>query len=182
MVDLDPICAPYSGVLFSLSRRCLWQRALWIGSLKAARVGAAVTALLAVGLVLRAVTTMRSDMFETGTIWYLVVALAVQLIIVFALGAASVILLRRQRDATLIAMLRQNSRHRCPAAMLHLCGIVTPRRRALGALVHRSVLLSGLAFCLEGTAFYVYFRHCNAALEKSFTVVYWDRGAAVVPR
>ena len=27
-----------------------------------------------------------------------------------------------------------------------------------------------------------FFRHCNAALEKSFTVVYWDRGGAVVPR
>ena len=27
-----------------------------------------------------------------------------------------------------------------------------------------------------------FLRHCNAALEKSFTVVYWDRGAAVVPR
>ena len=27
-----------------------------------------------------------------------------------------------------------------------------------------------------------FFRHCNAALEKSFTVVYWDRGAAVVMR
>ena len=136
----------------------VWQRALWIGSLKAARFGAAITALLAVGLVLQAVTTVRSDMFETGTISYLVVAFALQLTIVFALGAASVILVRHQRDATLIAMLRQNSRHTWPAGMLHLCGIVTPRRRALGALVHRSVLLSALAFCLEGTAFYVYFR------------------------
>lgn len=27
-----------------------------------------------------------------------------------------------------------------------------------------------------------FFRHCNAALEKSFTVVCWDRGTAVVPR
>ena len=48
----------------------VWQRALWIGSTKAARFGAAITALLAVGLVLWAVTTVRSDMFETGTIWY----------------------------------------------------------------------------------------------------------------
>ena len=221
IVDLDPICAPYRGVLFSLrairaaiaslagsallagpgllwfamydfgapglgvisgvvftafllavgSVFIVWQRALWIGSLKAARVGAAVTALLAVGLVLRAVTTMRSDMFETGTIWYLVLALAVQLTIVFALGAASVILLRRQRDATLITMLRQNSRHTWPAAMLHLCGIVTPRRRTLGALVHRSVLLSGLAFCLEGTAFYVYFRAGTNFLQAGDRVV-----------
>jgi len=27
-----------------------------------------------------------------------------------------------------------------------------------------------------------FFRHCNAALEKSFTVVSWNRGTAVVPR
>ena len=26
-----------------------------------------------------------------------------------------------------------------------------------------------------------FFHHCNVALEKNFTVVYWDRGAAVVP-
>ncbi|HVH28349.1 MAG TPA: hypothetical protein VM818_16400 [Vicinamibacterales bacterium] len=149
----------------------VWQRALWIGSLKAARFGAAITALLAVGLVLWVVTTVRSDMFETGTIWYLVVAFALQLTIVFALGAASVILVRQQRDATLIAMLRQNSRHTWPAAMLHLCGIVTPRRRALDALVHRSVLLSALAFCLEGTAFYVYFRAGTNFLRAGDRVV-----------
>lgn len=39
-------------------------------------------------------------------------------------------------------------------------------------LLHGGPGMSETSFC----------RHCNAALEKSFTVVHWDRGAAVVPR
>ncbi len=144
-----------------------WLRALWRGSIRAARIGVVVTAALAALWLLVGAMRFNREMLVTGGIWLELTAQAMQLSLIAAMGAGSAVILRRARDAELMGLLAQNARHGWRTALLQLCGVVLSSGRALTAFTRRSFVLSALAFSIEGFAFYVYFRAAGNVLKLS---------------
>lgn len=144
-----------------------WLRALWRGSIRAARIGVVATASFAVLWLLVGAIRFNREMLVTGGIWFELTAQAMQLSLIAAMGAGSAVIVWRQRDVALRGLLAQNARHDWRAALLQLCGVVLSSGRALTALTRRSFVLSALAFSIEGFAFYVYFKAASNVLKLS---------------
>ena len=136
---------------------CFWWRALWQGSVRAARIGAWVSSTFAALSAILGVATVTHELLLTGAVWSHLAAFALTSSVFAALAAGNVTLVRCRGDEVLMSILRQNARHTRRETLQQLFGIVLPRHRSLAAIAHRSVLLSALAFFIEGTAFYVLF-------------------------
>lgn len=149
-----------------------WQWALWRGAVTAGRIGVVVTGLFAAAVTVTALMTIEREWLFTGDIWFHLVAYALQLALIIALGAGSAIVMRRQDDEALMSILRYNARHTWRDALLQLAGIVPSRGTPMRALTHRSVVLSALALCIEGFAFYVYFKAAGNFIEASKLLVW----------
>ena len=167
----DPILGGVLGILMTLFLALVgalffsWLRAIWRGSVRAAQIGLVVITIVGLMWISWATMAVDREIVVNGKIWYHVAAYALQLGLlgVMAMGSATVV--RRRDDVVLMGVLRQNATRSWHVAVLQLAGVVLPGGRSWRALLHKSVVLSTLAFCIEGLGFYVYFRAAGNILR-----------------
>ena len=171
--DQGPIFGIVAGLLITLfvvgvdAIYFWWLRSLWCGSVTAAGIGVVVIALVAlIGMLAGVVVMFDRELVVSGRIWYQVAAQVMQLSLLAAMAMGGAVVIGRRRDARFLGMLGQNARHGWRAAVLQLCGIATSGR-GLAALTHKSFVLSALAFCVEGLAFYAYFNASSSMFDQS---------------
>jgi hypothetical protein len=169
----EPMFAILAGIAFTAfliavgALYFVWLRALWRGSMKAGYIGIAFGVALTALWTVRAFVEFDRELLVTGRIWFHVAAFAVQLVLVVSMCMGSAIVVKRRRDVALMRLLRQNIGTGWRAAVLQLCGVIAPARWSLKAVAHKSVVLSVLAFGIEGTAFYVYFKVADRMISAS---------------
>ena len=97
--------------------------------------------------------TSRQDLVD-GRVWVRATDFALHNVIFVALAFGTAFVVRRQRHASLLALLRENRRRDWRTALLQLCGVVWPRVGWRSALRSPSVRWSVFAFLLEGVGFH----------------------------
>jgi hypothetical protein len=140
-------------------------RALWRGSVGAAYIVLLLCGLSGLSAVYDLVTSLRHDLIVNGSIWYYVAAFLLEMGLIGALAKGSIIIVKRRKDSSLMRILRHNRRSDWQSASLQLCGIVLPRQLSLKVLKHKSVVLSTVAFCIEGIAYFDYFNVGESLLK-----------------
>jgi hypothetical protein len=133
-------------------------RALWRGSVRAAHMGLLVLGASAGLAVFAALAGLQQELLANGAIWFYLTGHVLQWTLLGALAMGSATIVSRRNDLTLMRMLRQNASHSWQVAVLQLCGVMLPHAISLKAVTRKAVVLSTLAFVIEGLAFYVYFR------------------------
>ncbi|MBV9672199.1 MAG: hypothetical protein JO076_05160 [Verrucomicrobia bacterium] len=131
-------------------------RALWRGSILAACVVLLFSGMAVIRFVLVLIERLQPDLIVSGSIWFYITGLVLQISLVGALAMGSVIIVKRRNDVTFMRILHENRRRDWRTALLQLCGVILPRRPSLMSLKSKSFVLSILAFCIEGNAFTVY--------------------------
>jgi len=160
-IVFTPILALVTWVCFC------WLRALWRGSLWAAGAGLLLTGLSLAASLYAAIAAFRPELIAIGTIWFHLTALAMSLTLAILLGLGSAIVVARRHDQTFMWLLRQNASHGWRAAVRQLSGVWLPEGRTLAALARKGVVLSVLAFAVEGVAFYAYFNASGELIKAA---------------
>jgi hypothetical protein len=131
--------------------------ALWRGSMRAARIGLSLGALAMFALPLPTVRlVLGSGAVADGTAWYHLSAVVVTWATLGVLTMGSATLVLRRGDVRFMRMIRLNAGRGWRATLSELCGVIPPRVVSPRALADKGFVLSLLAFCLEGMAFYPY--------------------------
>ncbi len=132
-------------------------RALWRGSVPVAWAVLMICGAAAGASVFVAASEVARPLFLNGGIWYHAAGRGLQFVVLCAMAMGSAVVVTRRHDVRFRQILQQNAGRDWRTAVRQLCGVIVPRAPWHRALADKSLVLSALAFLIEGAAFYVYF-------------------------
>ena len=135
-----------------------------------ARIGASgivlvICGAIAVLYVLYLSQVLQLKFIVNGSVWYYFTAIGSQLSLIGVAAMGSIIIVKRRNDVALMRILRQNGICGWGSALLRLCGVILPRGASLRSLKHKSLVLSILAFGIEGLGLSCYLEMGNKTVK-----------------
>ena len=137
--------------------------ALSRGSVRAACIVLVISGAVAVLIIFDRILSLQPELFVNGLIWYQFAALGFNISLISVAAMGSVIIVRRRNDVGLMRILRKKGKGGLRAVLLRVFGIILPHSASFKSV--RSLVMSILAFCIEGVAFCTYLGFGDSLLE-----------------